>query len=126
MLLDSNAVIYAIKPEFTHLRELIIEHNPSVSAITYLEVLGYHQLTSEDESDFKKFFQVTSIIPISQSILEQAVNLRQERKMSLGDALIAATALLGNLVLVTANSRDFQWITNIRLINPLPTSNRNT
>jgi len=119
MLLDSNAVIYAIKPDFKELRELIIEHNPSISAITYLEVLGYHQLTTEDQLDFNEFFQVTPIIPISQSIIEKAINLRQNRKMSLGDSIIGATALLNDMVLITANVKDFQWNNNIKLFNPL-------
>jgi len=39
--------------------------------------------------------------------------------MSLGDSLIAATALLNDLTLVTANISDFRWIDNIKLKNPL-------
>jgi len=49
MLLDSNAIIYSIKPESDALRQLIAEHNPSVSAVSYVEVLGYHQLTASDK-----------------------------------------------------------------------------
>ncbi|MCK5720220.1 MAG: hypothetical protein KAH84_09775 [Thiomargarita sp.] len=52
MLLDSNAIIYAIKPEFVELRKLIAEHNPAVSAVSYVEVLGYHRLTISDKEDF--------------------------------------------------------------------------
>lgn len=47
MLLDSNIVIYAIKPEFAHLRILIATRKPAISAISYLEILGYHKLTSD-------------------------------------------------------------------------------
>lgn len=39
MLLDSNIIIYAIKPEFSQLRDWISEHSPVVSAISYVEVL---------------------------------------------------------------------------------------
>ena len=119
MLLDSNAIIYAIKPTFSKLRELIKEHNPSVSSISYLEVLGYHQLTCEDELDFKEFFKTAPIIHVSQPVLEHGVQLRQQRKMSLGDAIVGATAIVNNLTLVTANTDDFKWIQNIRLLNPL-------
>ena len=45
--------------------------------------------------------------------------LRQQRKMSVGDSIIAATALLNGLTLVTANIADFRWIENIKLMNPL-------
>lgn len=123
MLLDSNAIIYAIKPEFVQLRELIATHSPSISAISYLEVLGYHRLTEVDLQDFKAFFALLSIIPITQAVIEQAIHLRQQRKISLGDSIIAATAILNKLTLVTANTNDFQWIPDIQLLNPLPLAN---
>ena len=119
MLLDSNAIIYSVKPEFAALRQLIAERNPAVSAISYLEVLGYHQLTESDQQDFIEFFETAQIIPVSQPVLDQAVALRQQRKMSLGDSIIAATALLNSLTLVTANIADFRRIQGITLMNPL-------
>lgn len=119
MLLDSNIIIYAIKPEYPSLRELIERSNPSVSAISYLEVLGYHKLTPEDEQDFAEFFNDAPIIPISQEILERAVELRQQRKISLGDAIVASTALLRGFTLVTANTKDFNWITGLAVLNPV-------
>ncbi len=119
MLLDSNAIIYSVKPEFDALRQLIAKNNPAVSAISYVEVLGYHRLTASDKEDFIDFFGTAQIISVSQPVLEQAVALRQQRKMSLGDSIIAATALLNDLTLVTANIADFRWIDNIELMNPL-------
>jgi len=119
MLLDSNSIIYSIKPEFAELRRLIAEHSPAVSAVSYVEVLGYHQLTESDEQDFKIFFGTAEIIPVGQAVLDQAVKLRRQRKMSLGDSLIAATAVVNDLTLITANTSDFKWIHNMKLLNPL-------
>jgi toxin FitB len=42
----------------------------------------------------------------------------EQRKMSLGDSLIAATALAQGLTLVTRNIRDFQWIETLDVLNP--------
>jgi predicted nucleic acid-binding protein len=39
--------------------------------------------------------------------------------MSLGDALIAGTALAYKQALVTHNTDDFQWITALEVIDPL-------
>jgi len=39
--------------------------------------------------------------------------------MSLGDALIGATALIHKYTLVTANTKDFDWIENFNVINPV-------
>ncbi len=38
--------------------------------------------------------------------------------MSLGDAIIASTALVYGLILITRNVNDFRWITQLRLWNP--------
>jgi predicted nucleic acid-binding protein len=38
--------------------------------------------------------------------------------VSLGDALIAATALEQGLPLVTRNTDDFKWIAGLQLVNP--------
>ncbi|MBT8420444.1 MAG: type II toxin-antitoxin system VapC family toxin [Gammaproteobacteria bacterium] len=119
MLLDSNIIIYSIKPEFIELRRLIAERNPAVSAISYVEVLGYHRLTEQDEQDLTAFFDAARMLPISRSILEQAVKLRQQRKISLGDSIIAATAMQNELTLLTANMIDFRWIPKIKLLDPL-------
>lgn len=118
MLLDSNIIIYSAKPENAQLRELIAEYAPAVSALSYLEVLGYHLLKEEQRQDFEEFFQVAQVLPISQDVLNQAVILRQQKRMTLGDAIIAGTALVYGLTLITRNTDDFRWITQVRLWNP--------
>ena len=119
MLLDSNIIIYAAQPQYPQLREFIAERSPAVSALSYLEVLGYHQLTEEQRYYFEAFFQAAEVLPISQAVLIQAVALRQQRRMTLGDAIVAGTALVHHLTLVTRNVDDFQWITDLSLLNPL-------
>ncbi|AVQ73833.1 hypothetical protein B5D77_23375 [Microcystis sp. MC19] len=47
MLLDSNIIIYAAQLENEFLREFIAENSPYVSALSYLEVLGYHRLNHQ-------------------------------------------------------------------------------
>ena len=39
--------------------------------------------------------------------------------MGLGDAIIAATAMVHNLTLVTHNTEDFRWIAGLELLDPL-------
>jgi toxin FitB len=119
VLLDSNIIIYSAQLEYSHLRELIAEKSPVVSALSYLEVLGYHQLTDEQRQYFDDFFQAAQVLPISRDVLAQAAVLRQQRRMTLGDAIIAGTALVYDLTLVTRNVNDFRWITGLNLLNPL-------
>jgi predicted nucleic acid-binding protein len=89
-----------------------------VSAVSYVEVLGYHQLDDEEQQYLEEFFRLAQVLPLSQAVLDQAVALRQQRKMSRGDALVAGTALVHGLTLVTRNSEDFHWIQGLSLLNP--------
>lgn len=122
MLIDSNIIIYATKPEHTTLRQFIADHGPAVSAVSYVEVLGYHRLTEQERALLESFFAAAPVLALSQPVLEQAVKLRQLRKMTLGDALIAGTALAHNLTLVTRNTADFTWIAGLSLLNPFDQS----
>jgi toxin FitB len=118
MLVDSNILIYAAQPGYAQLRRFIADHAPAVSAVSYVEVLGYHQLVDEERQYLEEFFRLAQVLPLSQAVLDQAVALRQQRKMSLGDALVAGTALVHGLSLVTRNVEDFQWIQGLSLLNP--------
>ncbi len=115
MILDSN-IIYSTKPEYDFLREFIAENSPSVSAVSYVEVLGYHKLTDEEKELLEEFFDSTKILPISNEVIAKAVQLRQLKKMTLGDALIAATALVNNSVLVTNNTADLFGLLNLNYL----------
>lgn len=118
MLIDSNIIIYAAQPEHAELRQFIAGHSPSVSAVSYVEVLGFHNLSEQDRAHLEAFFSASTVLPITQAVLDEAVQLRQTRRMSLGDALIAATCRVHNLTLVTRNVTDFAWVPNLRLLDP--------
>ncbi len=122
MLLDSNIIIYAAKQEHADLRELIVRHGPAVSAISLVEVLGYHGLTDTERQHFEAFFATAPVLPLSDAVLEQAIKLRQAKKMTLGDALIPATALVHKRTLVTRNTKDFEWIAGLSVLNPFAAS----
>lgn len=118
MLIDSNIIIYAAKPEHADLRRFIAEQASAVSAVSYVETLGYHKLTQAEREYLELFFAAADVLAISGDVLERAVLLRQQRKMTLGDALIAGTALAHDLTLATRNTKDFDWINGLRLFDP--------
>lgn len=100
------------------IRKFISEHTIAVSVISYVEVLGYHKLTPEEKTLLEAFFSKVELLEISPAIRDQAVQLRQAQRISLGDALIAATALVHDLSLVTRNVDDYKWISDLTIINP--------
>ena len=118
MLLDSNVIIYSVDPSQSALRAFIAAQSPAVSVISYVEVLGYHALAPADRTAFEQFFRSADVIPIDQAVVDQAVALRQQRRMSLGDSLIAGTAIAHRRTLVTRNTADFRWIAGLTLLDP--------
>lgn len=118
MLLDSNIIIYASKREHASLRRFINENSCSVSDVSRIEVLGYHLLTEKERGYLEEFFSAANVLTISDSVVTQAVGLRQLRRMSLGDSIVAGTALAHQLELVTRNVEDFAWIQGLTLIDP--------
>jgi predicted nucleic acid-binding protein len=83
-----------------------------------VEALGYHRLSERERRIIESLFSQLFRLPVSDATVSGAIHLRQQRKMSLGDALIAATALEHRLMLATANTDDFRWIAGLVLLNP--------
>ena len=119
MLLDSNLFIYAILPTCSGLRQWCLQQPLHASEITRLEVLGYHRLSDLDKHDLTELFALTTLYPVTSMIIVHAIRLRQQRKMSLGDAIIAATALEYHQTLATRNVADFEWVEGLKLVNPM-------
>lgn len=119
MILDSNLIIYSAKPEYPGLRRWIAIKSPAVSAVSIVEVLGYHKLSDEDRLHFEEFFAAARVLPVSDAVVARAVTLRQARKMSLGDSLIAATALVFGQELSTHNVKDYDGIPDLVVIDPI-------
>lgn len=59
------------------------------------------------------------MLPLSDAVVSRAVVLRQARKMSLGDALVAATALVFGRELLTHNLKDFAGVPGLVVSDPL-------
>lgn len=120
MLFDSNIIIYSSQQHNRDLLRFILSiTHRSVSIVSYIEALGYHSLVERERQSLELFFQDAEILPLTDTIAQQAVTLRQQRRMGLGDAIIAATAMTHNLTLVTHNTEDFRWIVGLELLDPL-------
>lgn len=89
------------------------------ASITVIETLGFHEITSVEQRKLTQILEAYQMIDLSESIIQRAVTLRQDRKMSLGDSIIAATALEHSLTLWTANTKDFAHIQGLNMFNPL-------
>lgn len=118
-IFDSNLIIYSSLEKYSQLRPLITGPDVFVSAITIIETLGYHQLPTDDKLYFESFFRWANVLPITEFVISKATEIRQKRKMSVGDCIIAATALQLGFALYTNNAKDFLHISGLMVVNPL-------
>ena len=119
MLIDSNIIIYASKPEGFQVRRFLNQIEMMISVISYVESFGYQYLNAPERQRLEGIFQRSEILPLSFTVAQQAAAFRQQRRMGLGDAIIASTAMVHNLTLVTRNTEDFRWITGLELLDLL-------
>jgi len=87
--------------------------------ISRLETLGYHWLSENEANHIHAILDNLESVAMDDVVIELAIGLRRQRKMSLGGALIAATCLAHALPLATANINDFEWIEGLELYNPM-------
>ncbi|MGZ3756074.1 MAG: PIN domain-containing protein [Mucilaginibacter sp.] len=67
----------------------------------------------------EEFIDMGILLPLDQSVIEQTILLRRKyKKLKLGDAIIAATAIIHKLILITRNTKDFTNIKKLKVLNP--------
>jgi len=121
MLLDSNIIIYAVQPENAFLAELIAGNSVAVASVTKIEVLGFHlwaTLDPERQRWIERIMSAVSVLPLDDAVTDRTILLRRHHRIRLGDAIVAATALVHELPLVTRNTDDFEYVTGLQLVNP--------
>uniref|UniRef100_Q3AQS8 Nucleic acid-binding protein,contains PIN domain n=1 Tax=Chlorobium chlorochromatii (strain CaD3) TaxID=340177 RepID=Q3AQS8_CHLCH len=109
-LIDTNIIIYYFNG-LTNDESLhsILANNFKISIITKIEFLGWGQFLSNQNLYIKakSFIHYATIFDINDAIAEQTILLRQQFKTKTPDAIIAATAMVKNLTVVTNNTDDF-------------------
>ena len=114
-LFDTNAVIHLLQGHSA--LEKLLESIDwfGVSIISQLEFLSFDGLEKADEILFAQFLdrvQVIGLEPYFDDLISSAISIRKNHKLKLPDAIIAATAISANAILITAD-KDFKKITGL-------------
>lgn len=119
-LIDSNAVIDFCNGKLPDGgRNLLFSiEQPIISIITHIEVLGFSNIDEDEEVQLKDFVSISRILSLDIQVALKAIEIKREIRIKLPDAVIAATALVHDLTLITRNNDDFKNIDGLRLINP--------
>jgi len=93
------------------------ENRPVLPAITEIELLCWKTATANDIKVLKRFIVDGYVIELEQPVKDLTIDIRKRYNLKLPDAIIAS-ALANDLTLITRNTKDFERIDNIKLVNP--------
>ena len=120
-LLDSNAVVDFLGAKYPvegmNLIGSAVDDIPNISIISKIEVLSY-KTTKTEYTFLQNFCKDALVIELNDDIVTKTIELRIEHKLKTPDAIIAATALVYNMILITRNISDFGKIKGLTIINP--------
>jgi predicted nucleic acid-binding protein len=121
-LLDTNTVINyldnSIPASAILFLNKIVDDACNISIITKIETLGYNFKYNEEKNMMEYFISASIIYELNETVVNATIAIRKAHKIKLPDAIIAATALVYNLSLITRNTSDFKNITGIKVVNP--------
>lgn len=107
-LLDTNAIIALLQGNSRLLQLLQNAEWIGVSIISQIEFLVFRGLSEADQQAFNQFLQHVEIVWIEQTqpeLIDLTIQLRQQYRLKLPDAIIAATAIQFGASLVTADAQ---------------------
>lgn len=95
----------------------VIDQIPNISVITEIEALSWITADKNKERIVQDFINDATVISLSPAVVKQCVSIRRSRKIKTPDAIIAATAIVHNLTLITRDN-DFDNIDGLICIDP--------
>ena len=118
-VLDTNAIVALLQGNVQII--VLLKHADwlGISVISKIEFLVFPGLTQDDREIFDQFLQrveVLDLVSIDAVLIEKVIEIRQEHRLKLPDAVIAAIAIQNSASLVTAD-REFAKVTGLTIIN---------
>jgi len=118
-LLDTNSVIYFFNSE-EKISKLIEETEDPIriSFITKIELLCFE---ADDDIIQKivEFIEEIEVVFIDDEIIDKTIDYRKILNLKIPDAIIAATAKVKELTLVTADKSLSQKLKELKIVNPI-------
>jgi tRNA(fMet)-specific endonuclease VapC len=107
-LLDTNAIIALFQGNQQLIQLLQNAEWIGISIISQLEFLAFSELNEADILTFNQFIQRVEVLglqPSQTNLIQLIIQLRQQYRLPLPDAMIAGMAINSNASLVTADQQ---------------------
>jgi hypothetical protein len=120
-LIDNNVISNYFSGCFTkkgmHFIAEVLDLTPIISVITEIEALSWINPDKSKEQIVKAFVSDATVLSLTPVVVAQCVSIRRSLKIKTPDAIMAATAIVHNLTLITSD-KDFKNIQGLKLIDP--------
>ena len=120
-LIDNNVIANYFAGTFSEktvdFLSTIINETPYLSVVTKIEALSWRNINQAKEAVVKSFVNYSNVIPLTDVIVEKCIEIRRACRIKTPDAIIAATAITGDFILLTSDS-DFDRIPNLKILDP--------
>ncbi|MGB7707928.1 MAG: type II toxin-antitoxin system VapC family toxin [Microcoleus sp.] len=118
-VLDTNAIVALLQGNIQLIELLKDADWIGVSVISKIEFLVFPGLTQDDRQIFEQFLQRVEVLglgAIDAVLIDKIIEIRQQHRLKLPDAVIAAMVIQNSASLVTAD-REFAKVTILTVIN---------
>lgn len=115
LLLDTNIVVHVLNGNLP-LANVLEGKRLLISVVSRIELFSWPGEAKERDEWIGKFIGECQLVELDRGIQDRAIELRKKHKLTLADAVIAATALHLDVALLTAD-RGFKKVeSELRLI----------
>jgi predicted nucleic acid-binding protein len=116
-LIDSSAYIRYIDGRLSEIgiqkMDEVLDNNLQMSVIVKMELLSF-QDGGMREQIIKEIVNTSEILLLTEEIIDKTIEIRRKTKVKLPDAIIAATAIVNKMTLISCNDSDFLKIPKLK------------
>ena len=98
--------------------DLIDSIDSKISVITRMELLAWPGASEQQTLILNEFISASEVFALEEPVILNAIEIRKAYKTKLPDAIIAATALVNKLTIITRNTKDFDKIEGLEVLTP--------
>ncbi len=111
IVLDTNIVIYLQKGK---LAQPLPKAHYAVSFVTEIELFSFPSISFAEKQSLQKLFEYLEVVNLTNDLKWKAIELRRDYRLKLPDALVVATALTHQALLLT-NDLHLQRIPTLKV-----------
>lgn len=118
LLLDTNSIIALLSANMQVIKLIENADELYISVVNELEFKSFSNISKQDLALFDEFASGINIIDLlatNEGLKSKIIEMRNQYRLKLPDAIIAASAIVNDIVLITAD-KGFKKVAELQLI----------